>query len=88
MIEVTQPVWILNVRLQRGVTHLLCATCQLKKKCTASKSRVMFYLVDKTEALSPEHGISDNSERQFRKGKWGAKIYRSFCNKDQVDGTF
>ena len=47
----------------------------------------MFYL-DKTEALSPAHGISDNSERQFRKGKWGAKIYRSFCNKNQIDGTF
>ena len=58
------------------------------KKNAQPEGWVMFYLVDKTEALSPEHGISDNSERQFRKGKWGAKIYRSFCNKDQVDGTF
>ena len=48
----------------------------------------MFHLADKTEALSLGHSISDNSERQFGKGKWGAKICRCFSNKDQVDATF
>ena len=40
----------------------------------------MFYLVDETD-------ISENSETLLRRGKWGARIHRSFCNKDQVVGT-
>lgn len=36
--------------------------------------------------LSPGHSLSDYS-RQLRRGKEGARIYRSVCNKDQVTGT-
>ena len=41
----------------------------------------MFYLVDKSEDLSPGHSISDNSEGLVQRGKGGARIYRGFCNK-------
>ena len=44
----------------------------------------MFYLADKTEDLSPGHRISDSSEGLLQRGKGGARIYRSFYNKDQV----
>ena len=47
----------------------------------------MFYLADKTEDLSPGHGISDRSEELPQRGQGGARIYRSFCNKGQVVGT-
>ena len=41
----------------------------------------MFYLADKTEHLSSGHSISDSSEKLLRRGKAGANICRSFCNK-------
>ena len=34
--------------------------------------RVTLYLADKTEDLSLGHNISDNSERQYQRGKEGA----------------
>lgn len=37
--------------------------------------------------FSPGHSISDYSKRQLHRGKGGARIYRSVCNKDQVIGT-
>ena len=33
----------------------------------------MFYLVDKTEDLSPEHSTSDDSEKLFLRGK-GSRV--------------
>ena len=48
----------------------------------------MFYSADKTEDLNLGHSMSDNSERLLGGGKrGGARIDRSFCNKDQVVGT-
>ena len=47
----------------------------------------MFYLVDKTEDLSPEDSLSDSSEGQLQRGKGGAGIYRGFWDKNQVVGT-
>ena len=47
----------------------------------------MFYSVDKTEDLSPGHSISDSSEGLLQRAKGGARIYRNFCNKDQVVRT-
>ena len=44
----------------------------------------MFYLVDKTEDLSPGHNLSNSSEGLLQWGKGGARTYRSFYNKDQV----
>ena len=50
--------------------------------------RVTFYLVDKTEELSLEHSISDSSKGLLQRGKRGASVYRIFCNKDQIIGTW
>lgn len=47
----------------------------------------MFYLVDKTEDVSPGHSMSDYSERLLWRGKRGAKKFRNFYNKDQVVRT-
>ena len=47
----------------------------------------MFYSGDKSDNSSLRHSISSNSERLLQSGKGGARIYRSLCNKDQVDGT-
>ena len=41
----------------------------------------MFYLVDKTEDLSPEDNLSGTSEGLLRRGKGGARTYRSFATK-------
>ena len=49
--------------------------------------RVMFYLADKAENLSPECSFSDSSEGVVWRGKGRGRRYRSFCNKDQVVGT-
>ena len=43
-----------------------------ERKCTTSKLRVMFYLVDKTEDVSLGHILSDSSERLLQRGKGGA----------------
>ena len=43
----------------------------------------MFYSVDKTEDVSPEDSLSDSSEGTAPKSKGGARMYRSFCNKNQ-----
>ena len=51
------------------------------------KLRVMFYLVGILRASSLEDSLSDNSKGPLRRGKGEARIYRSFCNKDQVVGT-
>ena len=58
-----------------------------KKKSTTSKLRVIFYSVGQTEDISLRHIISDNSERLLQSDKGGARIYRSFCNKDKVVRT-
>ena len=47
----------------------------------------MVYSVDRTEDLSPGHSISDCSEGPLQRGKGGARIYKSFCNKIQVVRT-
>ena len=46
---------------------------------------VMFYSVDKSEDLRPGHSVSDSSEGVLWRGN--PRIYRGFCNKDQVVGT-
>ena len=43
----------------------------------------MFYLANKTEVFSLGHMISDSSERLLQRGEGGARIYRSFCNKNK-----
>ena len=47
----------------------------------------MFYLADKTEDLSPGRNVFDNSKGLLWRGKGGARIYRSSCNKDHVVET-
>ena len=49
--------------------------------------RVTCYLVGKTEELGLKHSISDSSKGLLQRGKGGASVYRSFCNKDQIIGT-
>ena len=39
------------------------------------------------EDLSPGDSLSDSSEGLLQRGKVGVKIYRGFCNKNQVVGT-
>ena len=57
------------------------------KKCTALTLRMMLYSEDKTEDLSPGHSLSDGSEGWLWRGEGGARIYRSFCNRDQLVAT-
>lgn len=45
---------------------------------------MMFYLADKTEALSPGHSISDYPEGFLWRDKRGARGYRIFGSKNQV----
>ena len=44
----------------------------------------MFYLADSTEDLSLGHILSGSSVGLLQRGKGEAKIYRRFCNKDQI----
>ena len=39
------------------------------------------------EDSSPVDTLSNHSEGLLQRGKGGASIYRSFCNKNQVVGT-
>ena len=41
----------------------------------------MFYSADITEGLSLGDSLSDSSEGLFRRGKGGARVCRSFCQK-------
>ena len=43
--------------------------------------------MDKTEDLSLGYSFSKSSEKFFQGVKGEARIYRSFCNQDQVVGT-
>ena len=43
----------------------------------------MFYLVDITEDTASQIALRG----LFQRGEGGARIYQSFCNKDQVVGT-
>ena len=47
----------------------------------------MFYMVDLLRTSGPGDSISDNSERLLCGGDGGARIFKSFCNKDQVVRT-
>ena len=47
----------------------------------------MFYSLDFLRTSSLGGGLSDCSERLLWRGKGGARVYRSFCDKDQVAGT-
>lgn len=51
------------------------------------KLRIKFYLEDKTEDINLGYGISDNCERLLPRDKGDARIYGSFCNKDQIVRT-
>ena len=64
-----------------------CCWQKKKKKSTAWKLRIMFYMVDKTEDLSPGCSLSDSSERLLWRGEGEVRIYRSFCNKDEIVKT-
>ena len=39
-----------------------------------------------SEDLSLRGSLSGSSEGLIQRGKWGARLYRDFCNKDQVVG--
>ena len=39
------------------------------------------------EDLSPGDSLSDSSEGLLLRGKGGTRVYRSFCNKNQVVST-
>ena len=43
--------------------------------------------LDLTEDYNPGGSLSECSEELFPRGKGGAKIYRSVCNKNQVFRT-
>ena len=45
----------------------------------------MFYSADIRRTLSLGHSISDNAEKLFRRGRWGARIHR-VATKDQAVG--
>ena len=49
----------------------------------------MFYLVDFLRTSSPGCSISDNTEKTVlkRQQRWGGRIPRRFCNKNQIVGT-
>ena len=47
----------------------------------------MFYLAAKIEDLSLGCSLSGGSEEHPQRSKEGARIYRSFCNKDQIIRT-
>ena len=47
----------------------------------------MFYSANILRTSSLGGSISNNSERLFKEARGEARIYRSFCNKDQVVGT-
>lgn len=66
---------------------LECVNWKKKKKSTPWKLRIIIYLVDKTEDISPEGNPSGHSERLLQRGKAGATVYGSFCSKDQVVET-
>lgn len=72
-----------------GQSHfpLTGVTWKKKKKRTTSKLRIMFHLVDKTEDLSVGHSPSESSERLLQRGEGGTRLYKNFCNKEQVVGT-
>ena len=57
------------------------SVCRLSTEKKMHNLRVMFYSADIWRTLSLGHSISDNAEKLFRRGKWGARIYRDFCNK-------
>ena len=40
-----------------------------------------------SEDSSQEDSLSDSSEGLFQKGRGGARVHRSFCNKNQIVGT-
>ena len=46
----------------------------------------MFYSLDFLRTSSLGGGLSDCSDRLLWRGKAGARVYRSFCDKDQVAG--
>ena len=47
----------------------------------------MFYLVNKTEELWPGRSLSDCSEELLQRRRGGTRIFKEFCNKDQVVGA-
>ena len=51
------------------------------------RSQELCFIRTLAKDLSPEDSRSDNSEGLFPRGKGGAKIYRSVCNKKQVFRT-
>ena len=67
--------------------HLLASWCWLKKKIYKLKVENYVLFSGQTEDLSPGHSLSDSSEGMLQKGKGGAKVYTSFCNKDPVVRT-
>ena len=56
------------------------ANCQLKNN-VQSKSWELCFIWAISEDLSLGYHLSDSSEGLFRRGKEGARIYRTFCKK-------
>ena len=60
----------------------ICLLRGKKKQNLKFKNYLLFG--DKNEDLSLQHSISENLEGLFQRGCGKGRIYRSFCNKDQV----
>ena len=73
-----------------SVSHIsalsVSSQCRLKKY-VQPKIWELFYLVDKTKDLSLGHSLSASSEALLQRGNGRARMYGSFCNKNQVVGT-
>ena len=76
-----------RVLLRMSTLEFICDSGKLKKKKKKFNLKVdRFYTVDKTEDLSLRPSISDNTER-LKEACRGARVYRSFWNKNQVVRT-
>ena len=58
-----------------------------KRKKKSTKSYEFIFILCLTEYCSLGNSLSNSSEGLLQRGKEGAKIYRSFCNKNQAVGT-
>ena len=76
--------WLLLHTVEK-LHHRLCGPCPWGKKCTKIENYVLFGRL--TENLSLGGSLSDSSETLLQRGKGRARIYRNFCNRNQVVRT-
>ena len=74
----------LNLEMPHGLSQLLLTChCQLKKKKHNLKVENYVLFDGQNWELKPTGcSLSDSSEGLLQRGKGGARIFRSFCNKD------